>query len=69
MAQRQRLHLTRGSNRSWVSTATVRHASGASVFCQRIEAHRCQRARHVHWMSELAPKGIQHEFRVSRHVC
>ena len=23
MAQRQRLHLTRGSNRSWVSTATV----------------------------------------------
>ena len=41
MAQRQRPHLTRGSNRSWVSTAAVQHADGASVFCHRIVSSRC----------------------------
>ena len=44
MAQRQRLHLTRGSSRSWVSTAT-RHSGGASIFCQRIVSTLC----HVNW--------------------
>ena len=58
MAQRQRLHLTRGSNRSWVSTATVRHASGASVFCQRIVSRRC----HVPVMFMGCPNSPQRVF-------
>ena len=61
MAHRQRLHLTRGSNRSWVSTAAVRHASGASVFCQRIVSRRC----HVPVMFNGCPNSPQRVFSMS----
>ena len=61
MAQRQRPNLTRGSNRSWVSTATVRHASGASVFCQGIVSRRC----HVPVMFIGCPNSPQRVFSMS----
>ena len=69
IAQRQRPHLARGSNRSFVSTAAARHASGASVFCHRIVSSRC----HVPVMFIGCPNSPQRVFSmslaISRHVC